>query len=111
MAELDPTPAPTGNEMAMSGVEGASKNMLALSNELAEISKQSFEDVTQTLEKLRNARDIGEALAIQRTSIMEAIAHAAEHTRKLGEIMSSGPIAVMKTCQEAMLKSWSTSVH
>ena len=111
MAELDSTPAPTGIEMAMSGVEAVSKNMLALSNELAAISKQSFEDATQTLEKLRNARDIGEAFAIQRAFIMEAIAHVAEHTGKLGEIMSSGPMEVMKTYQEAMLKSWSTSVH
>jgi hypothetical protein len=59
------TPAATGTEMAMSGVEAASKNMQVLTSELAEISQQSFEHAIQTFEKLRKARNTDEVFAIQ----------------------------------------------
>lgn len=113
MAQQDSklTPATTGTEMAMSGVEAASKNMQMLTSELAEMSKQSFEHATQTLEKLRNARTMDEVLAIQTDFVKEAVEHVVQHTRRLGELMSSGPMEMMKTYQEAMLKSGNTAVH
>jgi phasin family protein len=105
------TPATTGTEMAMSGFVASSKNMQALISELGEISQQSFEHGIQTFEKLRHARNIDQVFAIQTDFLKEAVEHVAQHTRRLGEIMSSGPMEMMKTCQEAMLRSGNTAVH
>ena len=72
MAQHDEKATGAGSEYAGSTVEGAmsainttSKNMQAIASEMLEISKQSFEHTTQTLEKLRHARGVDEVVAIQ----------------------------------------------
>jgi|SRR5664279_1786528 len=79
MARHDEKAAGAGGEYARSPVEGAmsvintaSQNMQVIASEMPEISKQSFEHMTQTLEKLRHARGADEVVAIQTAFVKEA---------------------------------------
>jgi hypothetical protein len=112
MAQLDERATGAGSEYAGSTVEGAtsaintaSQNMQAIASEMLEISKQSFEHTTQTLEKLRHARGVDEVVAIQTAFVKEAFEHAAQHARKFSELMTAFPAQITKTYQEAWLKS------
>lgn len=95
---------PTGLDFAASSVGAASKNLQALATEIAEASKESFDHATKTLEKLRNAHSVEEILAIQSTFVKEAFDHAAQHTKRFGELMTAFPLEMTKTYQDAVAK-------
>ena len=72
MARQDQRAMAPGNEgtasvfdSAVNALNATSKNMQAIASEFFEISKQSFEHTTQTLEKLGTARGVDEVTAIQ----------------------------------------------
>jgi hypothetical protein len=115
MAQQDPT-APgreaTADVMAsaMDACNAASKNIQAIASEIFDISKQSFEHTTQTMEKLRNARGVEEVAAIQTAYIKEAFEHAAKHAQKFSALMAAFPAEMTKTCQDAWLKSVNSTV-
>jgi phasin family protein len=117
MAQHDEKATGAGSEYAGSTVEGAmsainttSKNMQAIASEMLEISKQSFAHTTQALEKLRQARDVDEVVAIQTNFVKEAFEHAAQHARKFSELMTAFPAQITKTYQDAWLKSVNSTV-
>lgn len=105
------TPTSAGIDWATSGVSAASKNLQALAGEMAEMSKQSLEHATQVLEKLRNARSVDEVLAIQTSFLREAFEQTAQRTRRFSELMTSLPLEVTKTYQEAMTKCVDAAMH
>jgi hypothetical protein len=98
-------------EYALSALNTASKNMQAMAGECFEISKQSFEHATQTMEKLRGAHSMDELVAIQTNYVKEAFENAAEHARKFGELMAVFPSEITKTYQDVWLKSVNTAVQ
>ena len=59
--------------------------MRAIAGEILEISKQSFELTTKTLEKLRTVHGVDEVAAIQADFMKEAFEHAAQ----LGESLAN----------------------
>jgi len=113
MAQQDPQAQPTaaGIDAAVNGVMATSKKLQAFADELAQMSKQSFDHATQTAEKLRNAHGVEEILAIQSSFVKEAFEHAAEHTRKFSELAAAFPIELTKTYQDAWTKSVSAAVQ
>ena len=92
-------------ENALSAMNALSQKMQAMAGECFEISKQSFEHASQTLEKLRGARGMEEVVAIQANYVKEAFENAAKHARKFGELMSVFPNEFTKTYQDAWLKA------
>lgn len=116
MAQQDKAGAP-GSECAATSMESAvnafnatSRNMQAIASEIFEISKQSLEHTTQTLEKLRKAHGVDEVVAIQSNYVKEAFEHAVQHAQKFGELMSTFPAEITKTYQDAWLKSVNSTV-
>ncbi|HYP57914.1 MAG TPA: phasin family protein [Beijerinckia sp.] len=101
----------TGVDAAVESVNAASKNFQVLANELAQMSKQSFEHATQAVEKLRNARSLEEVLAIQTNFVKESFEQAAQRTRRLGELVPAFPMELAKTYQDAVLKSFNAAVQ
>ena len=53
------------NALSMNTLNATSKNLRAIAGEILEISKQSFELTTKTLEKLRTTHGVDEVAAIQ----------------------------------------------
>ncbi|SFK17817.1 phasin family protein [Methylocapsa palsarum] len=101
----------TGMEEAVSGMAATTKNLQAFAGEVAQMSKESFEHATQTLEKLRGAHGVEEIVTIQTNFVKEAFEHAGQYTRRLGELMSTLPLEITKSYQEAWLKSVSTAIR
>lgn len=107
MAQQDPQapPAATGIDAAVDGVTATSKKLQAFAGEIAQMSKESFDHATATVEKLRNAHGLEEILTIQSSFMKEAFEHAAQHTRKFSELVAAFPIDLTKTYQDAWTKS------
>jgi len=97
-------------EGTLNAFSATSKNIQAVAGQIFDISKQSFEHTTQTLEKLRNARGMDEVVAIQTNFVKEAFEHGAQHARKFGELMAAFPADLSKTYQDAWLKSLDNTV-
>ncbi|HUB64699.1 MAG TPA: phasin family protein [Methylocella sp.] len=95
---------------AMNTITATSKNIQAIAGEIVEISKQSLEHTTQTLEKLRHARGIDEVVAIQTNFVKESFERASRHAQKFGELMTAYPAEMTKICQDAWLKSLNSTV-
>ncbi len=117
MAQQDQKATAPDNECAANAFDGAvnalnatSKNMQAIAGEVFEISKQSFEHTTQTLERLRAAHGMDEVLAIQTNFVKEAFEHAAQHAQKFSELMTACQAEITKTYQDAWLKSINRTV-
>ncbi|MFZ3325206.1 MAG: phasin family protein [Methylocella sp.] len=97
------------NALSMNTLNATTKNMRAIAGEILEISKQSFELTTKTLEKLRTAHGVDEVAAIQVDFMKQAFEHAAQHGRKFGELVAAFPTEITKTYQEGWLKSVSAA--
>ncbi len=113
MAEQDSqsTPAASGIDAAVSGVAATSKRLQALAGEIAQMSKESFDHATETVEKLRQAHGVEEILAIQASFVKEAFEHAAQHTRKFTELITAVPMELSKTYHDAWKKSVDAAVQ
>jgi hypothetical protein len=121
MAEQDQRASGTGTEgaagsfysavnaLSMNTLNATSKNMRAIAGEILEVSKQSFELTTKTLEKLRTAHGVDEVAAIQADFMKEAFEHAAQHGRRFGELVAAFPAEITKTYLGAWLKSVSAA--
>jgi hypothetical protein len=97
------------NALSMNTLNATSKNMRAIAGEILEVSKQSFELTTKTLEKLRTAHGVDEVAAIQADFMKEAFEHAAQHGRRFGELVAAFPAEITKTYLGAWLKSVSAA--
>ncbi|WOJ89310.1 phasin family protein [Methylocapsa polymorpha] len=113
MAQQDPQgkPAAAGIDAAVNGVTATSQKFQAFAGEIAQMSKQSLEHATETIEKLRNAHGLEEILAIQTSFVKEAFEHAAQHTKKFSDLFAAFPIELTKTYQEAWTKSVDAAVQ
>jgi phasin family protein len=94
----------------LNAFNATSKNLQAIASEIFDISKQSLEHATQTLEKLRNARGIDEVVAIQTSFVKETFEHAVKHAQKFNEFLTSFPAEITKTYQDAWLNSVNSTV-
>lgn len=106
-----------GAEYAENTVEGTmsaftmtSKNIQAIAGEMLEISKQSFDHATQTMEKLGKARGIDEIVAIQTNFVREIFEHATRHARKFSELMTAFPTQITDSYRDTWLRSMDTTV-
>ena len=97
-------------EGAMSALTMTSKNIQAIAGEMLEISKQSFDHATQTMEKLRKARGVDEIVAIQTNFVREVFENATQHARKFSELMTAFPTQITETYRDAWLRSMDTTV-
>lgn len=113
MPQSDPhaTASGAGLDLAASSVGAASKNLQALASEIAEASKDSFDHATKALEKLRAAHSVEEIVAIQTTFVKEAFDRAAQHTKRFGELMTTFPLEMTKSYQDALTKCVSAAVQ
>ncbi|WP_026606935.1 phasin family protein [Methylocapsa acidiphila] len=107
MAQQDPqaNPAASGIDAAVGGMADASKRLQAFAGEIAQMSKETFDHASATVEKLRGAHNLEDILAIQTSFVKEAFEHAAQHTRKFSELFSAFPLELTKTYQDAWAKS------
>ncbi|MGO9672972.1 MAG: phasin family protein [Methylocella sp.] len=106
MSDINARGANAAADLNAVSVSAATRNLQAFADEINEMSRQSIDHATETIEKLRNARGFAEVLAIQSSYIREAVDHVLQHTRRFSELMTSFPLELSKSYAEV----WSQSV-
>ena len=119
MAQQDQVPAAVGtNHVSLNAVEGAmnaidatSKHFQAVANEMFEMSKQSMDQATQALDKLRSTRVLDEVMSIQSDYVKQAFAYFTQHSRRFGELFMGFPGEISKSYQDAWLQAVNAAVQ
>jgi hypothetical protein len=110
MSDINPREANGGADPNAVSVSAATGNLQAFATEINEMSRQSIEHASQTIEKLRNARGLAEVLAIQSGYVREAVEHVLQHTRRFSELLTSLPLELSKSYAEVWSKSMKTAI-
>lgn len=87
-------------------VSTAAKNLQTFAAECAEISRQSLDHASQTLEKMRAARGASELLAIQTQYLRECFENYAQHSRRFAELVSVLPVEIGKSYTDVLSKTF-----
>jgi hypothetical protein len=119
MAQQDQVPAAVGtNHVSLNTVEGAmnaidatSKHFQAVANEMFEMSKQSMDQATQALDKLRSTRVMDEVMSIQSGYVKQSFAYFTQHSRRFGELFMGFPGEITKSYQDAWLQAVNAAVQ
>ncbi|VFU08672.1 Phasin family protein [Methylocella tundrae] len=111
MSDINLKDANAAADLSASTLSSTTKNLQAFAAEIAEMSRQSIEHTTDTIEKLRNARGLSEILTIQTNFMREAFEHLSQHTRKFSELMTSLPLEMSKTYAQLWTKSLDSGVR
>jgi hypothetical protein len=98
-------------EGAMNAIDATSKHFQAVANEVFDMSKQSMEQATQTLDKLRSTRVIDEVMAIQSDYVKQGFAYFTQHSRKFGELFMGFPGEITKSYQDTWLQAVNAAVQ
>ncbi len=115
MAQQDQAVKPIGTnhvtlnaiEGAMNAVDATSKHLQAVANEMFEMSKQSMNQATQTVDKLRSTRVLDEVMSIQSDYVKQSFAYFTQHSRRFNELFMGFPGEITKSYQDA----WLTAVN
>jgi phasin family protein len=111
MSDINLKDAHVAADLSASTLSSTTKNLQAFAAEIAEMSRQSIEHTTDTIEKLRSARGLSEILTIQTNFMREAFEHLSQHTRKFSELMTSLPLEMSKTYAQLWTKSLDSGVR
>jgi hypothetical protein len=98
-------------EGAMNAIDATSKHFQAVANEMFEMSKQSMDQATQALDKLRSTRVMDEVMSIQSDYVKQAFAYFTQHSRRFGELFMGFPGEITKSYQDAWLQAVNAAVQ
>jgi hypothetical protein len=85
-----------GTGPALAGFSAVTKSLQSFAQEVARLSKESVDDTTQLVEKLRAAKTVEEVVNIQTSYVHQSIAKYADYTRKFGEMLTVLPLELVK---------------
>jgi len=88
----------------------SAKNIQALTGEIYETSRESFEHTLQAMAKLREAKSLDEVLVIQANYVRENYELALHHTERFSELLKPFPAEIAKSYQDAWFKSVESTV-
>jgi hypothetical protein len=111
MSETNRSGAESAAELNAASVSAATRNLQAFAAEISEMSRQSVEHTTETIEKLRNAHGITEVLAIQSSYVREAMEHVLQHTRRFSELLTAFPLELSKSYADLWSKSVKSAIQ
>ncbi len=94
--------ATSGVNSAMGGLSMASKSIQTFTAEITQMSKESMEQTTQYVEKLRSAKTIEDVVAVQTSFMQQSFSNYANYTRRFGELLSMLPMEMAKQGGAAM---------
>ena len=97
-----------GLNSAMGGLSMASKSMQTFTAEITRMSKESMENTTQYVEKLRSAKTLEDVVAVQSSFMQQSFASYADYTRRFGELLTMLPLEMAKQGRAAMQQGTET---
>ncbi len=98
----------SGINSAMGGMSMGSKSMQAFTSEITKMSKESMEQTTQYVEKLRSAKTIEDVVAVQSSFMQQSFSAYANYTRRFGELLTMLPLEMAKQGRSAMQQGTET---
>ena len=102
---------PRIDDIAINGMTATTKTIQAFALATTQMSRQALDRTTQHIEKLRKAHSPEEVTSIQLDFVKDSLEHAAQHTRKVGEMLSALPLEMAKTYQEDWLQLVTAAVR
>ncbi len=97
-----------GIDSAMGGLSMASKSMQTFTSEITKMSKESMEQTTQYVEKLRSAKTMEDIVAVQTSFMQQSFSAYANYTRRFGELLTMLPLEMAKQGRAAMQQGTET---
>ena len=88
-------------DTAMSGFTTVSKSMQSITSEIQKMSKDSMDQASQHMEKLRGAKSMEEVISIQTGFMQQSFTTYADYTKRLSEMMMTLPMELAKQGQTA----------
>ena len=89
------------DDVAINGITPATKTIQAFALTITQMSRQSLERTTQHIERLRKVHSPEEVASIQLEFVRESLEFAAQHTRKVGEMLGGPPLEMAKSYQRS----------
>ena len=98
-------------DVAFNGITPATKTIEAFALAIAQMSRQALDRTTHHLEELRQVHSAEEVASIQLDFVKESFEHAAQHTRKVADMLASLPLEMAKSYQRDWLQLVTTAVQ
>lgn len=90
-----------GYDAAAGNYSTVTKSMQDFASEMQRMSKDTMDQTTQMMEKLRGARTVEEVVSIQTGFMQKSFTNYADFTRRFSEMMMSVPMELMKNNRAA----------
>jgi phasin family protein len=90
---------------ALGGFGVASKSIQTFASEVARLSKETVDETTHLVEKLRGAKTLEEVVSIQTSYVQQSFSKYADYTRRIGELFTSLPLEIAKKSHSALQKT------
>lgn len=110
MTDVNLQSAERAIERSGEAMSTATQGFQAFAAECAEMSRQSLEHATETIEKLRQARSPSDMLAIQTLYLRECFENFAVHSRHFAELLATMPIEASKSYADLWTKNVNCAV-
>ncbi|MGH6848694.1 MAG: phasin family protein [Methylocella sp.] len=88
------------NDVAINGLTPATKTIQAFALAIAQMSRRALDRTTQHIEALRKTHTVEEVTSIQMEFVKDSLEHAAQHTKKLCEMLTALPLDMAKPYQQ-----------
>lgn len=80
----------TDQQAGSDAMGSAGKSLQAFAEETQRVAKQSLDEATAVMDKLRGAKTIQEVVALQTAFLQQSMTRYTEYTRKVTELMTAG---------------------
>ncbi len=101
MADSNDFKSVPGAEAAMNNMSLASKSLQSFASELQRMSKDSMNQTSEMMEKLRGAKTMEDLVAIQTSYVQQSFSQYADYTKRLSELMMTMPMEFAKQSRSA----------
>lgn len=80
----------TDQQAGGDAMASASKSLQAFAEETQRVAKQSLDEATAVIDKLRGAKSMQDIVALQTTFLQQSMTRYTEYTRRMTELMTAG---------------------
>ena len=101
MADTNDFKSVPGADAAANTMSTASKSLQSFASELQRMSKDTMNQTSEMMEKLRGAKTMEDLIAIQTSYVQQSFTHYADYTKRLSELMLTMPMEFAKQGRSA----------
>ncbi len=85
-----------GGEAASQSMASATKSFQGFASEVQRMAKDTADQTTRTMEKLRGAKSFEEVMSIQTSFLQQSFSSYADYTRRMSELMMTMPMELAR---------------